>query len=204
MTAAITLKLLDPFKNGKIVLFEVTYDRDWHALELVGFLALAVFGGVYGAGFCKANIWWTRRVRGGTKLKSHPIVEVALVTLCVLSSLSSSLLTAVLTTFSPFSSLLDLQPHRPNLPPFPLHHHRRHRTHLLPLQRMPPPPDPFPLHLVPLFSLSRLVLNLLNPPRAHYQSCSDGHYLRDQTPSGDLHPDVGGWCVRGEDRGTVG
>jgi chloride channel 3/4/5 len=90
MTAAITLKLLDPFKNGKIVLFEVTYDRDWHALELVGFLALAVFGGVYGAGFCKANIWWTRRVRGGTRLKSHPIVEVALVTLCVLPSLPSS------------------------------------------------------------------------------------------------------------------
>ncbi|GAA5899900.1 hypothetical protein JCM6882_006997 [Rhodosporidiobolus microsporus] len=81
MTAAITLKLLDPFRSGKIVLFEVTYDRDWHALELVGFLALAVFGGVYGAVFCRANIAWTRRIRNGTFLKGHPIVEVALVTL---------------------------------------------------------------------------------------------------------------------------
>ncbi|GAA6035182.1 hypothetical protein JCM8097_006407 [Rhodosporidiobolus ruineniae] len=82
MVAAMSLKLLDPFRSGKIVLFEVTYDRDWHALELVGFLGLAVFGGVYGAVFCRANIAWTRAVRGaGSFLGRHPIVEVALVTL---------------------------------------------------------------------------------------------------------------------------
>ncbi|GAA5971664.1 hypothetical protein JCM21900_003889 [Sporobolomyces salmonicolor] len=79
--AATTLKLLDPFKSGKIVLFAVSYDKDWRALELVGFLLLGVFGGVYGALFCKANVWWTRHVRNGTFLKNHAIVEVALVTL---------------------------------------------------------------------------------------------------------------------------
>ncbi|GAA5957454.1 hypothetical protein JCM10213_001324 [Rhodosporidiobolus nylandii] len=81
MTAAVTLKLLDPFGSGKIVLFAVTYDKDWHTLELVGFLALAVFGGLYGAFFCRANIWWTQNVRNGKLFKTHPIVEVALVTL---------------------------------------------------------------------------------------------------------------------------
>ncbi|GAA5978499.1 hypothetical protein JCM11641_007964 [Rhodosporidiobolus odoratus] len=81
MIAAMTLKLLNPFGSGKIVLFAVTYDKDWHTLELIGFFSLAVFGGLYGAFFCKANIWWTKHVRNGTFLKQHPIVEVALVTL---------------------------------------------------------------------------------------------------------------------------
>ncbi|GAA5864466.1 hypothetical protein JCM3774_005137 [Rhodotorula dairenensis] len=82
MVAAMTLKMLNPFGSGKIVLFAVTYDRDWHSFELVGFVALAVFGGVYGALFCKANVAWTKHVRNGTPLlKAHPIFEVALVTL---------------------------------------------------------------------------------------------------------------------------
>ncbi|GAA5857166.1 hypothetical protein JCM8547_009348 [Rhodosporidiobolus lusitaniae] len=89
MTAAIVLKMLNPFRSGKIVLFETTFDRDWHALELVGFLGLAVFGGVYGAVFCKLNIWWVKNVRN-VYAKSHPVVEVALVTLLtVIISFSS-------------------------------------------------------------------------------------------------------------------
>ncbi|KAK4050514.1 hypothetical protein OIO90_005097 [Microbotryomycetes sp. JL221] len=85
LIAAMSLKLLDPFKSGKIVLFEVTYDRDWHTFELLGFLLLGIFGGLYGAVFCKCNVWWTRRVRNGTLLKAHPIFEVFLVTLITAS-----------------------------------------------------------------------------------------------------------------------
>ncbi|EJD03208.1 clc channel [Fomitiporia mediterranea MF3/22] len=81
MIAAITLRFLDPFGTGKLVLFQVTYDKDWHAFELVFFLILGIFGGVYGAYFSKLNIRWSRRVRNGTWLKSHPIAEVLLVTL---------------------------------------------------------------------------------------------------------------------------
>jgi len=67
MIAAMTLKFLDPFGTGKLVLFQVTYDRvcncvpvhersylphpdlltalqDWHAQELLFFLILGVFG----------------------------------------------------------------------------------------------------------------------------------------------------------------
>lgn len=61
MVAAMTLKFLDPFGSGKLVLFQVTYDRvcfrleyfespidflnqDWHAYELVPFLFLGVIG----------------------------------------------------------------------------------------------------------------------------------------------------------------
>ncbi|KAJ7178489.1 chloride channel [Mycena crocata] len=80
MIAAITLKILDPFGTGKLVLFQVTYDKDWHAFELLPFLLLGVFGGVYGAYFSKWNYRWSRNVRNATWLKSHPLAEVMLVT----------------------------------------------------------------------------------------------------------------------------
>ena len=62
MIAAITLKLLDPFGTGKLVLFQVTYERvrsnfygfrtsdessesqDWHAYELLPFIVLGILG----------------------------------------------------------------------------------------------------------------------------------------------------------------
>ncbi|KAI0301011.1 chloride channel [Multifurca ochricompacta] len=81
MIAAVTLRFLDPFGTGKLVLFQVTYDKDWHAYELVPFLLLGVFGGVYGAFFSKLNYRWSRDVRNKTWLKDHPIAEVLLITL---------------------------------------------------------------------------------------------------------------------------
>ncbi|KAJ7096255.1 clc channel [Mycena epipterygia] len=81
MIAAITLKMLDPFGTGKLVLFQVTYDKDWHAFELLPFLLLGVFGGIYGAYFSKLNYRWSRDIRNTTWLKSHPIAEVVLVTI---------------------------------------------------------------------------------------------------------------------------
>ncbi|KAH6910369.1 voltage-gated chloride channel [Coprinopsis sp. MPI-PUGE-AT-0042] len=80
MIAAITLKMLDPFGTGKLVLFQVTYDKDWHGYELVPFLFLGLFGGVYGAYFSKLNYRWSKDVRGKTWLGSHPIIEVLLIT----------------------------------------------------------------------------------------------------------------------------
>lgn len=81
MIAAITLKMLDPFGTGKLVLFQVTYDKDWHGYELVPFLILGLFGGVYGAYFSKLNYRWSKHVRNKTWLGKHPIVEVLLITL---------------------------------------------------------------------------------------------------------------------------
>ena len=40
---------------------------------------LILFQGVWGAIFSKLNIRWAKNVRGGTWVKSHPIVEVFLV-----------------------------------------------------------------------------------------------------------------------------
>lgn len=44
MIAAATLKFLNPFGTGKTVLFQVTYDQDWHAYELFFFVLLGIFG----------------------------------------------------------------------------------------------------------------------------------------------------------------
>ena len=44
MIAAATLKFLNPFGTGKIVIFQVTYDQDWHAHELFFFVLLGIFG----------------------------------------------------------------------------------------------------------------------------------------------------------------
>ena len=43
MIAALTLRTLDPFGTGKLVLFQVTYDRDWHFFEILFFIILAAY-----------------------------------------------------------------------------------------------------------------------------------------------------------------
>lgn len=48
MIAAVTLQMMDPFRSGKLVLFEASYDRDWHIWELFCFILLGIFGGVFG------------------------------------------------------------------------------------------------------------------------------------------------------------
>ncbi|ORX38562.1 chloride channel [Kockovaella imperatae] len=78
--AAITLKSLNPFGNGSLVLFAVTYTKQYHYWEYIIFVLLGVFGGVYGAFFSRLNILWSKHIRQGTWVRYHPIIEVALVT----------------------------------------------------------------------------------------------------------------------------
>ncbi|KAF9519196.1 hypothetical protein BS47DRAFT_1370811 [Hydnum rufescens UP504] len=79
MIAAVTLRLLDPFGTGKLVLFQVTYDKDWHAYELIFFLILGLFGGIFGGYFTKFYVLWVRHVRSSQWMQRHPVSEVMLV-----------------------------------------------------------------------------------------------------------------------------
>ncbi|CAH7688589.1 chloride channel [Phakopsora pachyrhizi] len=81
MVAVATLKALDPFRTGKTVLFEVTYDRSWHFVELNAFILLGIIGGVLGAFFAKANNWWSKNVRKISIISNHPIFEVLVISL---------------------------------------------------------------------------------------------------------------------------
>lgn len=78
MVAAVTLQAFNPFRTGKLVLYEVRYASQWHAFEVVPFALLGVFGGLYGALFIKLNML-IARFRKGLKLLQNPIVEVALI-----------------------------------------------------------------------------------------------------------------------------
>ncbi|KAJ5172824.1 hypothetical protein N7492_005417 [Penicillium capsulatum] len=79
MVAAVTLQALNPFRTGKIVLYQVTYTRGWHRFEIIPFIMLGITGGLFGAFLIRLNMRITKWRRSQTS--SRPIVEVAVITL---------------------------------------------------------------------------------------------------------------------------
>lgn len=56
LASTVTLSFMNPFRTGKLVLFQVSYDRDWHYFEGFFYLIIGVFGGLYGAYVIKYNM----------------------------------------------------------------------------------------------------------------------------------------------------
>lgn len=87
MVAAVTLQAFDPFRTGKLVLYQVRYHSGWHAFELVPFALIGIIGGLYGAMFIKLNM----RINGWRTSPSNPflpkpvleVIAVALATAVV-------------------------------------------------------------------------------------------------------------------------
>ena len=77
MVAAVTLHALDPFRTGKLVLFQVMYHSGWHAFELLPFAFIGIIGGLYGAMFIKLNMkvaaWRTSK---RNPFLNRPLMEV--------------------------------------------------------------------------------------------------------------------------------
>ncbi|KAJ5757757.1 uncharacterized protein N7511_006451 [Penicillium nucicola] len=73
LVATSVLAAVNPFRTGQLVMFQVTYDRTWHFFELIFFVGLGVFGGLYGAFVMK----WNLRVAAFRKkyLSQWPITE---------------------------------------------------------------------------------------------------------------------------------
>ena len=44
LVATVTLSAMNPYRTGKLVLFQVHFDRDWHFFELGFFILIGVFG----------------------------------------------------------------------------------------------------------------------------------------------------------------
>ncbi len=80
LVAAFTLRSINPFGNTRLVLFYVEFHTPWHLLELIPFVLLGIFGGLWGAFFVRANIAWCR-LRKNTCLGHYPVLEVVVVTL---------------------------------------------------------------------------------------------------------------------------
>eukprot|EP01097_Dermamoeba_algensis_P001356 TRINITY_DN1514_c0_g1_i1.p1 TRINITY_DN1514_c0_g1~~TRINITY_DN1514_c0_g1_i1.p1 ORF type:complete len:794 (+),score=111.19 TRINITY_DN1514_c0_g1_i1:42-2423(+) len=72
--AALVLQFMNPFQTGKLVIFQVKFQTNWHAFELPAFLLLGVLGGLMGAFFIKTNIR-LYSLRKSTKWKRFPIQE---------------------------------------------------------------------------------------------------------------------------------
>jgi chloride channel 3/4/5 len=76
ITAALTLKFLNPYGTGKIVMFEVRYVSDWEFFEMAPFVMLGIIGGAIGALFIKAARVWATTFRRIPAVKRYPLVEV--------------------------------------------------------------------------------------------------------------------------------
>ncbi len=56
LVATAVLAAMNPFRTGQLVMFQVKYDRTWHFFELIFFILIGVFGGLYGAFVIKWNL----------------------------------------------------------------------------------------------------------------------------------------------------
>lgn len=81
IAAALSLKFLNPYGTGKIVLFQVRYLGDWEIFEMVLFVLLGALGGVAGALFIKATGLWARSFRRIPIIRRSPLLEIFLVAL---------------------------------------------------------------------------------------------------------------------------
>ncbi|KAF3041026.1 hypothetical protein E8E11_002636 [Didymella keratinophila] len=78
MVAAVTLQAFNPFRTGKLVLYQVTYHSGWHDFEIVPFALLGIIGGLYGGLFIKLNMSIASWRKDRTYLKG-PVTEVIIV-----------------------------------------------------------------------------------------------------------------------------
>ncbi|KAL8925229.1 MAG: hypothetical protein Q9172_002334 [Xanthocarpia lactea] len=81
IVASLSLKFLNPYGTGKIVIFEVRYVTDWQFFEIFVFILLGALSGALGAFFIKACAIWARTFRKIPAIKRWPVLEVALVAL---------------------------------------------------------------------------------------------------------------------------
>ncbi|KAM7217074.1 CLC voltage-gated chloride channel protein [Rhypophila decipiens] len=76
LVATAVLAAMNPFRTGQLVMFQVKYDRSWHFFEVVFYIILGVFGGLYGALVMK----WNLRAQAFRKkyLANYAILEATL------------------------------------------------------------------------------------------------------------------------------
>lgn len=80
LVAAFVLRSINPFSDQQAVMFYINYDDPWYLFELIPFVGIGIFGGLWGALFIKANIYWCK-FRRNSALGKWPIMEVLVVVL---------------------------------------------------------------------------------------------------------------------------
>ncbi|ORX91368.1 hypothetical protein K493DRAFT_286877 [Basidiobolus meristosporus CBS 931.73] len=78
MVASVVLQMVNPFRTGKLVLFQASYNRDWHGFEMIFFVFLGILGGLLGALIIRLNLRITR-IRNTSFIRHYPITEIVIV-----------------------------------------------------------------------------------------------------------------------------
>ena len=79
MIAAMTLKVLNPHKTGKLVLFETDYGTSYRPHHYLFFVLIGISGGLWGGTFTRANQIWARWFRNFHIIRHYPVFEAFLV-----------------------------------------------------------------------------------------------------------------------------
>ena len=80
MVAAVTLQFVNPFRTGKIVLYQVSYSSGWHNFEIPPFIILGILGGLYGGLFIRLNMLIAKFRKSSTNpFSKSPVLEVLLI-----------------------------------------------------------------------------------------------------------------------------
>lgn len=76
LVATAVLAAMNPFRTGQLVMFQVRYDRSWHFFEVLFYVIIGIFGGLYGAFVIK----WNLRAQAFRKkyLSKYAILEATL------------------------------------------------------------------------------------------------------------------------------
>lgn len=102
--AELTLKMMNPFYNGRAVMFQIDHSLEWYWFELIIFFFVGAIGGVLGSIFIHFNVKWSKLRIHNSFLKNIPILEVvgvAFLTVCLqypvpfLRSSNTEILTAL-------------------------------------------------------------------------------------------------------------
>lgn len=56
LVATAVLAAMNPFRTGQLVMFQIHYDRDWHFFEVIFYIVIGTFGGLYGAFVIRWNL----------------------------------------------------------------------------------------------------------------------------------------------------
>jgi len=76
LVATAVLAAMNPFRTGQLVMFQVHYDRSWHFFEVVFYIIIGIFGGLFGVFVIK----WNLRAQAFRKkyLTKYAILEATL------------------------------------------------------------------------------------------------------------------------------
>ncbi|RKP20039.1 hypothetical protein ROZALSC1DRAFT_28428 [Rozella allomycis CSF55] len=79
MIAVIVFQMIDPFRSGKLVMFQSKYDYSWKSFQIVIFLLIGVICGALGSLLVKLNVRWHKYRKTNFLLQKNPLIEIGMV-----------------------------------------------------------------------------------------------------------------------------